>query len=57
VDDIEREVADLRARGIMFEHYDGMEGLEERGDLYVGEDFRIAWFKDQDGNILNLVGS
>ena len=57
VDDIEREVDELKARGIMFEHYD-MEGLEERGDLYVdeGAGYKVAWFKDPDGNILNLVG-
>jgi catechol 2,3-dioxygenase-like lactoylglutathione lyase family enzyme len=57
VDDIDAEVAELKAKGIMFEHYD-MEGLEERGDLYVADDgFKIAWFKDPDGNILNIVGA
>lgn len=55
VEDIEREVADLKTKGILFEHYD-MPELEERGDLYVAGDFKIAWFKDPDGNILNLVG-
>ena len=55
VDDIEREVSELRAKGIMFEHYD-MEGLEERGDLYVADGYKVAWFKDPDGNILNLIG-
>jgi len=54
VDDIEREVGDLKDKGIFFEHYD-LPGLEQRGDLYVGEGMKTAWFKDPDGNILSLV--
>ncbi len=55
VDDAEKEVQDLKDKGIFFEHYD-LPGLEPRGDLYVGEGgFKTAWFKDPDGNILSLV--
>ena len=55
VDDIEAEVRELKDKGIFFEKYD-LPGLEQRGDLYVGEgDFKTAWFKDPDGNILSLV--
>jgi len=55
VDDIEREVGELKEKGILFEHYD-LPGLEQRGDLYVGEGgFKTAWFKDPDGNILSLI--
>jgi catechol 2,3-dioxygenase-like lactoylglutathione lyase family enzyme len=55
VDDIDKEVSELKEKGILFEHYD-LPGLEQRGDLYVGEkDFKTAWFKDPDGNILSLV--
>ena len=54
VDDIDSEVRDLRGKGIMFEHYD-MEGLDQRGDIYVGEGMKTAWFKDPDGNILSLI--
>ncbi|HYD13518.1 MAG TPA: VOC family protein [Allosphingosinicella sp.] len=54
VDDIDAEVAALKAKGVTFEHYD-MEGLELDGDVHVGEGMRIAWFKDPDGNILNIV--
>ena len=53
VDDIESEVRDLKTKGVFFEHYD-MPGLEQRGDLYVGEGVKTAWFKDPDGNILSL---
>ena len=55
VDDVEREVGELKDKGIFFEKYD-LPGLEPRGDLYVGEGgFKTAWFKDPDGNILSLV--
>jgi catechol 2,3-dioxygenase-like lactoylglutathione lyase family enzyme len=53
-DDIEGVARDLKAKGIEFEHYD-MEGLELKGDVYVGDDMKVAWFKDPDGNILNIV--
>ena len=55
VDDIDAEVAALKAKGVTFEHYD-MDGLELDGDVHVGGGMKIAWFKDPDGNILNIVG-
>jgi catechol 2,3-dioxygenase-like lactoylglutathione lyase family enzyme len=55
VGDIDKEVGELKEKGIFFEHYD-LPGLEPRGDLYVGEGgFKTAWFKDPDGNILSLI--
>ena len=54
VDDIEEEVRTLKDKGIFFEHYD-MPDLTQRGDLYVAEGFKTAWFKDPDGNILSLI--
>jgi len=55
VDDVEKEVSELKDKGIFFDKYD-LPGLEPRGDFYVGEkDFKTAWFKDPDGNILSLV--
>ena len=55
VPDAEKAVADLRAKGIAFEHYDNLPGLTRKGDLHVHGKFKGAWFKDPDGNILNLV--
>lgn len=55
VDDIEAEVESLRSKGVAFERYD-MPGLKLEGDVYVGDGMKIAWFKDPDGNILNIVG-
>ena len=54
VDDIDEEVAALKRKGVSFEHYD-MPGLALKGDVHVGEGMKIAWFKDPDGNILNVV--
>jgi catechol 2,3-dioxygenase-like lactoylglutathione lyase family enzyme len=53
-DDLSAVVAALKSRGVTFEHYD-MPGLTLEGDLHVGYGMKVAWFKDPDGNILNLV--
>ena len=53
-DRIESVVEALRARGIAFEHYD-LPGLRRDGDLHLAGDMKVAWFKDPDGNILNVV--
>ena len=54
VDDAEKEVRDLKEKGIFFEHYE-MPGLTQQGDLHVAVGFKTAWFKDPDGNILSLI--
>ena len=48
-------VKSLRSKGVTFEHYD-MPGLSLEGDIHVGSGMKVAWFKDPDGNILNLAG-
>ncbi|SJM28762.1 VOC family protein [Mesorhizobium delmotii] len=53
-DEIEKIVSALRSKGVVFEHYD-MPGLTLEGDIHVGYGMKVAWFKDPDGNILNLV--
>ena len=53
--DVESEVKALKAKGVAFEHYDNMPGMKVRGDLHVGHDMKIAWFKDPDGNILSIA--
>ena len=54
VADLDATVDELASKGITFEQYD-MEGLktDERGIAEFGE-LRGAWFKDPDGNILNV---
>lgn len=46
--------AALAAKGITFEHYD-MPGMRREGDVHIAGDMKVAWFKDPDGNILNIV--
>ena len=53
VKNIEREVADLKARGVNFEKYD-MPGMDENGISSAGG-AKAAWFKDTEGNILALI--
>ncbi len=55
VRDLEREVAELRARGVKFEEYD-LPGLEFRDGIAAdGRGGKVAWFKDPEGNILALI--
>jgi predicted enzyme related to lactoylglutathione lyase len=56
VDDVEREVADLKARGVTFEQYD-MPGLKTKNGIATGGGAKTAWFKDTEGNILAVVQS
>ena len=58
VDDVEREVASLKARGVQFEHYDSDEigGMTMKGDIAESEEGgKAAWFKDSEGNIMALI--
>lgn len=50
VDDIGHEVAELRRRGVTFEENElTRDGIADFGRL------RAAWFKDSEGNLLNLI--
>ena len=53
-DDVESVVRALKAKGVTFEHYD-MPGMRHEGDVHVAGKMKVAWFKDPDGNILNIV--
>ena len=54
VDDIEKEVAELKKRGIVFEEYDLPE-MKGSNSIYTGGGAKAAWFKDSEGNILALI--
>jgi hypothetical protein len=51
--DIEAAVADLKARGVVFEEYDTPEVETINGVATLGES-KGAWFKDSEGNMLAL---
>ena len=53
-DRVEDVVRELKAKGVTFEHYD-MPGMTREEDVHIGGDMKVAWFKDPDGNILNLA--
>ncbi|WP_076998019.1 VOC family protein [Variovorax sp. KK3] len=55
-DEIEAVVKALQAKGVRFEHYD-MPDTRLDGDIHVMGDMKVAWFKDPDGNILNLINA
>lgn len=52
--EIDEITADLKAKGVAFEHYPEMFDGKMEGDVHVAGDFRAVWFKDPDGNILHL---
>ena len=57
VDDIEREVAELKKRGVKFENYD-MPGMKKSADgIFTGGGAKAAWFKDTEGNTLAVIQS
>ena len=53
VEDIEREVAELKGLGVTFEKYD-MPGMDANNISTAGG-AKAAWFKDTEGNIMALV--
>lgn len=57
MDDVEREVAQLRSRGVEFESYDPEEigGMTMKDGIATGGGAKAAWFKDTEGNTLALI--
>jgi catechol 2,3-dioxygenase-like lactoylglutathione lyase family enzyme len=53
VEDVEKAVADLRNKGVTFEEYD-MPGLKTVNGIAEIGDYKGAWFKDPEGNILTI---
>ncbi len=51
VSDVEAEVAELKARGVVFEEYD-IPGVQMKNNIATGGGAKTAWFKDTEGNIL-----
>ena len=54
VSDIEREVAELKSRGVEFEDYD-LPGDKSPSGVLTAGGARAAWFKDSEGNIMAII--
>lgn len=53
-DDIGKIVKALEDKGVPFEHYE-WPGVTMDGHIHVQGDMKVAWFKDPEGNIMNLI--
>ena len=53
VDDVERAVDELTARGVRFERYDGFD-QDDKG-IARGQGPDIAWFTDPAGNVFSVL--
>ena len=54
VEDVESEVAALKARGVVFEEYD-LPSLSSVNSIATVGPNKGAWFKDSEGNLLSLA--
>ncbi len=54
VADVDREIAELKSRGVTFEAYP-MEGTRSPSGAITAGGAKAAWFKDTEGNILALI--
>jgi catechol 2,3-dioxygenase-like lactoylglutathione lyase family enzyme len=54
VDDIDKAVDELTARGVRFARYDSIEA-DEKGIVRGGGGPPIAWFTDPAGNVLSVL--
>src|SRR5215208_7407342 len=55
VDDLEATVQTLRGRGVTFEEYD-LPDITTVDGVATFADFKAAWFRDPDGNIIAING-
>jgi len=54
VEDIEREVGELKKRGVKFEEYDTPD-IKTKDGIFTGGGAKAAWFKDTEDNILAVI--
>ena len=53
-DNLEREMEELRGRGVVFEEYD-FPGLKTENGIATATWGKAAWFLDSEGNIINIA--
>ena len=52
---VSSQTASGRVREAYGKHVSNGSVVTREGDVHVGDHMKIAWFKDPDGNILNVV--
>ena len=55
VEDVDREIAELKKRGVVFERYDDMPGERSAEGAVIAGGAKAAWFKDSEGNIMAVI--
>jgi catechol 2,3-dioxygenase-like lactoylglutathione lyase family enzyme len=55
VGDVDAEIEELKARGVVFEDYPDMEGERSKSGAITGGGAKGAWFRDSEGNIMALI--
>jgi catechol 2,3-dioxygenase-like lactoylglutathione lyase family enzyme len=56
VEDIVREVRELKRRGVQFQRYDDVPGMRaDENDIVTAGGAKAAWFEDSEGNIMALI--
>jgi catechol 2,3-dioxygenase-like lactoylglutathione lyase family enzyme len=53
-EDFDAIVQGLRDKGVTFERYDNLPDTTRDGDVHTFGELKSVWFKDPDGNILNV---
>ena len=53
-EDTKDVVHKLNSKSVTLEHY-YMQDMTREGDIHVFDNMKVAWFKDPDGNILNIT--
>ncbi len=54
VENLEAEVKELKQKGVKFEEY-SMPGIKTVNSIATMGDYKSAWFKDTEGNILSVM--
>jgi predicted enzyme related to lactoylglutathione lyase len=55
VEDVDREIVQLKQRGVVFEPYDDLPGERSPEGAVIAGGAKAAWFKDSEGNILAII--
>lgn len=56
VDDVDREIAELRGRGVEFDDF-GVPGPHTPAGALIAGGAKAAWFRDSEGNIMAIIES